>query len=603
LSVIANNITDNYSFVVCEQNFTVEDTLQTGYPSGTLQVNGTITNNGLIKHSLSLTINSAGDIINNGTWENHKTYLNGTTDQNITLINDMPVSGDVIFDANYGSSPYQWYYNDVFLDSPDFNGETSDDLTWLVPVSDTWYGTFYCQTGSGNSRNIIVEGIEEASHALLFDGTDDFVKSGGVPFPSGDHTIEAWIHPTVFSGIQEIVFFYNDTTSAQFRIEDNGSLLYGESVSGDWDYVISPANSFMTNTWTHVAVTKQSDHCNLYINGLHAGYNQFDKNPTPDTLTIGGRVKYMDRFFEGNIDEVRIWTHARSQSEIQANLSNYLDGTETWLYVYYRMNKGLGQTTYGLSGNGFDGQLGSTPDADINDPTWIPTDWPYVVVLPLDLKNYLQGSFNGTDMNADLNPADIPLSQPYNTSPWNYTGTESVASIPNANVVDWILIELRDTTEAQFATGTTMIARQAGFLLKNGTICSLDGSSNLFFNVTIADSLFAVVWHRNHLAVMSAFSLIESAGIYTYDFTSGSGQVYGGVLGHKEIAPGIWGMIAGDGNANGQVNNVDKNDIWAQQAGTSGYLSGDFSMDSQVNNLDKNDLWAPNTGSGSQVPD
>ena len=40
----------------------------------------------------------------------------------------------------------------------------------------------------------------------------------------------------------------------------------------------------------------------------------------------------------------------------------------------------------------------------------------------------------------------IPTTQPYNIAPWNYTGTESVTTIPNSNVIDWVLVELRETT-------------------------------------------------------------------------------------------------------------------------------------------------------------
>jgi uncharacterized delta-60 repeat protein len=223
--------------------------------------------------------------------------------------------------------------------------------------------------------------------------------------------------------------------------------------------------------------------------------------------------------------------------------------------------------------------------------------------LSADLKVFLDGPFNGTQMNTNLNPAHIPLSQPYNTAPWNYNGTESVASIPNADIVDWVLVEFRDATDASLATGSTMVSRQAAFLLKDGTVVSPDGSANISLSIsTIQYSLFAVVWHRNHIGIMSAFPLINSGGIYTYDFTTGAGQVYGGSNGHKELAPGIWGMIGADGNADGQINNSDKLDIWTPQAGWSGYFSGDFNMDVQVNNLDKIDVWIPNSGSGGQVP-
>lgn len=226
------------------------------------------------------------------------------------------------------------------------------------------------------------------------------------------------------------------------------------------------------------------------------------------------------------------------------------------------------------------------------------------VSLKLDLTMFMEGPFNGADMNTNLNTSgSIPLSQPYNSSPWNYSGTEAVASIPNSNVVDWVLIELRDAPTASSATQATRIARQALFVLKDGTVTALDGSSIPQFSVTPVYQVFAVVWHRNHVAIMSATGITQSGGVYTYNFSSAVGQVYGANNAHKQIGTGIWGMIGGDGNGDEQINNLDKNDVWALQAGFSGYYSGDFNLDNQVNNNDKNDVWNPNTGLGGQVPD
>ena len=225
--------------------------------------------------------------------------------------------------------------------------------------------------------------------------------------------------------------------------------------------------------------------------------------------------------------------------------------------------------------------------------------------INLALFAFLEGPFNGTEMNTTLNfGGHLPLNQPYYQLPWSYMGTEAVASIPNTDVVDWVLIELRDAPDAPSASSSTIIDRKAAFILNNGSIVATDGSSNLqFSNVTIQHSLFTVLWHRNHIGIMSAVPLLETDGVYSYDFTTGAGQVFGGMNAHKEIGSGIWGMTGADGNADGQINNGDKIDVWSPEAGSSGYLSGDFNLDSQVNNSDKNDIWIPNTGLGGQVPD
>ena len=197
----------------------------------------------------------------------------------------------------------------------------------------------------------------------------------------------------------------------------------------------------------------------------------------------------------------------------------------------------------------------------------------------------------------------LPLTQPYNMSPWNYAGDESVTSIPNANVVDWVLLELRETDgDASTATSATIVGQKAVFLLSNGSIVDMDGLSLPEFEFGISDNLFVVLWHRNHLGIMSGVPVENLGGIYTYDFSSAELQVYGGIMAHKEIGSGIWGMVAADGDANGIINMDDKFNTWMAQSGLSGYYTGDFNMDIQIDNKDKNDLWLNNSGYNEQVP-
>ena len=222
------------------------------------------------------------------------------------------------------------------------------------------------------------------------------------------------------------------------------------------------------------------------------------------------------------------------------------------------------------------------------------------VNLTCNIKAFLEGPFNGSGMNTDLNPTIIPLSQPYNVSPWNYSGTETVAAIP-ADVVDWVLVEFRDAADAESATSATMIQQQAAFILNNGSIITIDGSSDIALNQNIDQSLFVVVFHRNHLAIMSANPLTETGGVYTYDFTTPEGQA-NGTDAQKNLGSGLYGMYAGDSDANGTVESGDKI-IWGTQAGLKGYFSGDYNMNGQVTNQDKNEIWFENNGKAKQVPE
>ena len=165
------------------------------------------------------------------------------------------------------------------------------------------------------------------------------------------------------------------------------------------------------------------------------------------------------------------------------------------------------------------------------------------------------------------------------------------------------MIELRDTTQAEFATEATIINRQAGFILKDGSIVQTDGFSNLQFNNSINHQLFLVIRHRNHLSILSANPLQYNKGVYNYDFATGPDEVFNGTAGYKQLSEDIWGMAAGDSDGNGLIGLPDKDDGWEIQAGESGYYSGDFNLDVQVDNIDKDDYWLPNVGKGAQVPD
>ncbi|MCD4694633.1 MAG: CotH kinase family protein [Bacteroidales bacterium] len=226
---------------------------------------------------------------------------------------------------------------------------------------------------------------------------------------------------------------------------------------------------------------------------------------------------------------------------------------------------------------------------------------PNIYYLKLEADVFLEGAFYETEMYTELNAAGlIPTLQPFNTEPWNYFGTENIIS-PPVDAVDWLLVELRDTTDAASATPGSVIARQAAFVLKDGTVVDLNGDSMLKFYEPIKHSLFVVIYHRNHLALMSSQSLIETDGIYSYNFTSGETNAYGGASGHTEIAGGIWGMTGGDSNADGIVNSEDKL-LWQSESATRGYKACDLNLNTEINNTDKNDIWHDNQDATSQVP-
>ncbi len=219
----------------------------------------------------------------------------------------------------------------------------------------------------------------------------------------------------------------------------------------------------------------------------------------------------------------------------------------------------------------------------------------------IDLNLFLEGPYNGTDMNADLNSV-LPLNQPFNQPPWNYFGNESIPSVQNPDIVDWIKVEIRMTNGlAASATSDTKVWEKACILLKNGSIVDTDGQTLPTADFLPDENYYVVIRHLNHLDIMSSAPLNLNTDTIYYDFTSGSDRVYGGSAGCTSFNNGRAGMISGDAFSDGIIDQNDKN-AWISSAGLEGYFQADFNMDGQINNPDKDDFFIKNIGKYSYVP-
>jgi hypothetical protein len=215
--------------------------------------------------------------------------------------------------------------------------------------------------------------------------------------------------------------------------------------------------------------------------------------------------------------------------------------------------------------------------------------------ITANLKVYLEGTWNGTDMNTTLFDKNlIPMNQPYGTYYSAYTGSENVTTIP-ADIVDWVLIELRDKND-----NSVVLGRRAGFLRNDGAVVDLDGVSQLSFAGLPADDYFIAVRHRNHLDIISATAQPIGLGTAPVDFTTGFGQVFGGLNGIKQIGS-VFVMAAGDVNGNGNIFASDRNQLTSDLGQSNQYLNSDVTMDGNTFASDRN-LLSNNLGKNNPIP-
>jgi len=117
------------------------------------------------------------------------------------------------------------------------------------------------------------------------------------------------------------------------------------------------------------------------------------------------------------------------------------------------------------------------PDAAMCEPS----DGLKDIGVTVKLNVFLEGPFAANEMSTELNEqGKIPLAQPFNSPPWNWPGLEKVDVLPNDDIVDWVLVDLRDATDPSLATYASTCGRKAAFLLNDGRIVDLDGESALF---------------------------------------------------------------------------------------------------------------------------
>ncbi|HMN17733.1 MAG TPA: polysaccharide deacetylase family protein [Ignavibacteriaceae bacterium] len=232
--------------------------------------------------------------------------------------------------------------------------------------------------------------------------------------------------------------------------------------------------------------------------------------------------------------------------------------------------------------------------------------WAFIKLITqtyVNAKVFLQGSYTGSGtMTTTLNSSDnLPFHHPYNDTLgiWNYHGSERVYNMP-ADIVDWVLVELRTGTAAN-----TIVGSRAALLKSNGSIVDLDGSSQVKFNRIVPGNYYIVIRHRNHLPIMSANPVnLSFTNSSLYDFSTAQTQAYG-TEPMSDLGNSVFGMIAGDANGDGSINAIDLNTYWIPQNGTMyDYQSktADFNLDATVNATDLNTYWIPENGKATQVP-
>jgi len=161
-------------------------------------------------------------------------------------------------------------------------------------------------------------------NALAFDGVDDYVNAGNAASLNITNaiTIEAWINSqNVYNSYQMLVTKSDGSASSSFELRfdsTTGKISYTSNMGGVYYNTGAIGQVLLNNTWYHIVSTYDNSTIRLYNNGIK--YFSIAKSgviyTSSDNLLIGSRASGTVYFFDGSIDEVRIYNRALSAAEI-----------------------------------------------------------------------------------------------------------------------------------------------------------------------------------------------------------------------------------------------------------------------------------------------
>jgi hypothetical protein len=396
---------------------------------------------------------------------------------------------------------------------------------------------------TGQDKTFITVGTLAGS-ALAFNGSNSYVRLPVLDLSAGSSiSLEAWIKPcdltsnTVSTIMRQQAF---STTDWRLAFANNGtSLVFGLRTGSTYQElaVVVQPSSFLDGAWHHIAATYDGVTQRLFIDGVSAGSigrsGKVAFTATNNSLGAEHNGVAPSNFFNGQIDEARIWSIGRTSAEITQYYNRSLTGIEPGLAAYYRMDDGTGTTATDASRNGRSGVL-------INNPSWVVSTAP---ILPLEVgitsftplfgkpgttvtitgTNFLSAVavlFNGTSSTFVTNSnsslaAVVPNGA--TTGPIRITNNFSAAVTTNSFIVDILppIVDFNSPSNATFVNALSPLS-----------VTSTDpqpgsGTSSVnFFLTRVSDGLF---WTGLGWGGPTALPGTNSGNVWTRNFGLPSG--------------------------------------------------------------------------------
>jgi hypothetical protein len=214
----------------------------------------------------------------------------------------------------------------------------------------------------------------------------NFGTSTDLPTQNANRTIEFWafVPSSAWAADANTLFFYGGDTrnmgtaggfGLDFANPANGMGRIDPFVNlPALDNDNQPSGlSATSDQWAHFAVSWDGTAIRAFVNGVQMAM----KSGTPSTLATASSVLviggYNGAYFNGYIDEFRIWNVARSAADIASTMHQTLVGNETGLTAYWKFDETTGTSAAdSVTTAGHTAHAGTLMAANANQlPTWV----------------------------------------------------------------------------------------------------------------------------------------------------------------------------------------------------------------------------------------
>ncbi len=399
-------------------------------------------------------------------------------------------------------------------------------------------------------------------NCLEFDGTNDYVN-----IPDKDifdlttnYTIEAWIHPQTFGYLDGIVSKFHTDVANGYMLRLSSTSPY----SGLEFDEMKTANGILTaDTWYHIAAVNDNGTRHLYLNGIEQTLTGTPLTISSNTDPVRIGIDYSTRYFEGKIDEVRIWNDVRTIAEVRENMCKSLVGNETNLVALYNFDNASGTTAQCYSGNTdlwqYDGTLNNMEGED-----WTASS---------AFNTWLNTSSTSWSTTTNWSSGSAPASTD-NVGIYTYTGGVQPASLSSAVSCNNLGIgtgaTLSNSSNTLTVSGNIL---NEGTLTIGGTLTNNNSSSTFINDGTFTDNGTVTLEGLtnnsgktvdiNETKSMTIEGDLDNSGTFTIKSSASgtgslivSGTATGNVTVQRFITHDKWHYIAGQTNISGNFSTL-----------------------------------------------